>query len=52
MKAATLENGGKTYDVIIRGEIDKLDDLMNLQIKSSTTGGKVPSQTICYCFTG
>lgn len=40
MKAATLENGGKTYDVIIRGEIDKLDDLMNLQIKSSTTGGK------------
>ncbi|GAB6109683.1 efflux RND transporter permease subunit [Fusibacter bizertensis] len=41
MKAATLEKNGKTYDINVSGNIDDLDDLMNLQIKSTATGEKV-----------
>ncbi len=40
MKAASLDNNGKTYDVMVSGRIDNVDDLMNLQVKSSATGTK------------
>lgn len=41
MTSTVLQTTGNQYDIVVKEVVDKVDDLMRLQIKSSITGEKV-----------